>query len=198
MKNNNQSGRSMIEMLGVLAIIGVLSIGGIAGYSKAMAKYRLSKVNEQVSMIIANTKTTFGTKNDFIGLDKSMACKLNLFPSEMISGNCVITNTFNGNVDLKVIERDDTVFALAFAGLSHDACVSIFTSNWGGDSSSGFLGMVYSPDLWGQAWIGSYPPNPDVEDEFIPSELPLNPVEAQTLCSQANRINDIAITWYFR
>ena len=29
----NESGRSMIEMLGVLAIIGVLSVGGIAGYS---------------------------------------------------------------------------------------------------------------------------------------------------------------------
>ena len=29
---NNQSGRSMVEMLGVLAIIGVLSAGGLAGY----------------------------------------------------------------------------------------------------------------------------------------------------------------------
>ena len=27
----NESGRSMVEMLGVLAIIGVLSVGGIAG-----------------------------------------------------------------------------------------------------------------------------------------------------------------------
>ncbi|MBR2136742.1 MAG: prepilin-type N-terminal cleavage/methylation domain-containing protein [Alphaproteobacteria bacterium] len=35
----NQSGRSMIEMLGVLAIIGVLSVGGIAGYSKAKASF---------------------------------------------------------------------------------------------------------------------------------------------------------------
>ena len=39
----NQNGRSMIEMLGVLAIIGVLSVGGIAGYSKAMTKYRINK-----------------------------------------------------------------------------------------------------------------------------------------------------------
>ena len=31
-----QSGRSIVEMLGVLAIIGVLSVGAIAGYSKAM------------------------------------------------------------------------------------------------------------------------------------------------------------------
>ena len=43
MKKNAQSGRSMIEMLGVLAIIGVLSVGGIAGYSKAMMKYRINK-----------------------------------------------------------------------------------------------------------------------------------------------------------
>ena len=40
----NPSGRSMIEMLGVLAIIGVLSVGGIAGYSKAMEKYKTNKI----------------------------------------------------------------------------------------------------------------------------------------------------------
>jgi len=40
MKNKNQleSGRSMVEMLGVLAVIGVLSVGGIAGYKYAMKK----------------------------------------------------------------------------------------------------------------------------------------------------------------
>lgn len=39
----NELGRSMVEMLGVLAIIGVLSGGGLAGYGKAMYKYRLHK-----------------------------------------------------------------------------------------------------------------------------------------------------------
>ena len=38
-----EQGRSMVEMLGVLAIIGVLSVGAIAGYSKAMFKYKLNK-----------------------------------------------------------------------------------------------------------------------------------------------------------
>ena len=37
------AGRSMIEMLGVLAIIAVLSVGGIAGYSKAMEKFKVNK-----------------------------------------------------------------------------------------------------------------------------------------------------------
>ena len=45
-------GRSMIEMLGVLAIIGVLSLGGIAGYSKAMEKYKINKAVEDYSYLI--------------------------------------------------------------------------------------------------------------------------------------------------
>ena len=47
-----QSGRSMVEMLGVLAIIGVLSVGAIAGYSKAMMKYKLNKQAEQLNTVI--------------------------------------------------------------------------------------------------------------------------------------------------
>ncbi len=45
-------GRSMIEMLGVLAIIGVLSVGGIAGYSKAMMKYKINKMTEEYTMLM--------------------------------------------------------------------------------------------------------------------------------------------------
>ncbi len=48
----SQSGRSMIEMLGVLAIIGVLSVGGIAGYSKAMEKFKINKATEDYSYLI--------------------------------------------------------------------------------------------------------------------------------------------------
>ena len=40
----SQSGRSMVEMLGVLAIIGVLSVGGIAGYSLSMRRHRANGV----------------------------------------------------------------------------------------------------------------------------------------------------------
>ena len=48
------AGRSMVEMLGVLAIIGVLSVGAIAGYSKAMGKYKLNKQAEAFNMLLAN------------------------------------------------------------------------------------------------------------------------------------------------
>ena len=52
MSKKSQFGRSMIEMLGVLAIIGVLSVGGIAGYSKAMEKWKINKSISEYNLII--------------------------------------------------------------------------------------------------------------------------------------------------
>ena len=46
------AGRSMIEMLGVLAIIAVLTVGGIAGYSKAMEKFKVDKAIGEYSQLI--------------------------------------------------------------------------------------------------------------------------------------------------
>ena len=49
-KLNQESGRSMVEMLGVLAIIGVLSIGGIAGYTMAMNRYKANEILNAASV----------------------------------------------------------------------------------------------------------------------------------------------------
>ncbi|MBR2137232.1 MAG: hypothetical protein IJ852_04650, partial [Alphaproteobacteria bacterium] len=52
-----QYGRSMIEMLGVLAIIGVLTVGSITGYSHAMRRHLLNKQREQYSYILSAVET---------------------------------------------------------------------------------------------------------------------------------------------
>lgn len=53
-KNNYCVGRSMIEMLGVLAIIAVLTTGGLAGYSKAIQIYKLNKYRESLITLFSN------------------------------------------------------------------------------------------------------------------------------------------------
>ncbi|MBR3501365.1 MAG: prepilin-type N-terminal cleavage/methylation domain-containing protein, partial [Alphaproteobacteria bacterium] len=88
-----QSGRSMIEMLGVLAIIGVLSVGGIAGYSKAMQKYRTNKTIEQITLIAGNIRSFFAPQKSYAGLSsysdtgKAIIKKAKLVPDEMWDGD---------------------------------------------------------------------------------------------------------------
>ena len=63
MYKNFEKGRSMIEMLGVLAIIGVLSVGGIAGYSKAMELWKISRQKEQLAELFLQC---VNLKDDFL------------------------------------------------------------------------------------------------------------------------------------
>ena len=52
-----EAGRSMIEMLGVLAIIGVLSIGGLAGYTMAMNRHRANTILDYASRCVVVAQT---------------------------------------------------------------------------------------------------------------------------------------------
>ena len=83
------SGRSMVEMLGVLAIIGVLSVGAISGYSKAMLKYKLNKQAEQLNTLInAVARYVHSFSKEFRGqYITSYFVKLGEVPTEMIRAN---------------------------------------------------------------------------------------------------------------
>ena len=104
------AGRSMVEMLGVLAIIGVLSVGAIAGYSKAMMKYKLNKQAEQLSTVI-NAVATYGLqiKSNPVPVGSSSRIsiipalnKLNYIPKEMLKNNQndYIYDVFNSQIRL--------------------------------------------------------------------------------------------------
>ena len=48
-QDDNEIGRSMVEMLGVLAVIGILSVAGIAAYSIAMNKHHANELLNEAS-----------------------------------------------------------------------------------------------------------------------------------------------------
>ena len=139
---SEQSGRSMVEMLGVLAIIGVLSVGGIAGYSKAMAKFKTSKALDQVSTTVANVRTLYSGQPNYSGLTTEIAIKMGAIGAEMLSGQSptsakVAYNAFNGEVTISattVSGRANAGFTLVFSGLSKEACVQMASSDWGSRS----------------------------------------------------------------
>ena len=61
--SKSQSGRSMVEMLGVLAIVGVLSVGGVYGYGVAMKKHKANELLHQASMLATTISAQAMTNN---------------------------------------------------------------------------------------------------------------------------------------
>ena len=149
MKYINENGRSMVEMLGVLAIIGVLSVGGIAGYSKAMNKYKINKTTDQVSMLVANIRTLFSSQGDYQGLSNAQAIKFGVVPEDMYNAGSASTsdikNAFGGDVTIAAAggrkEGDNEAFIIEYAGLTSEACVTVATGDWGSGQASGLIGI---------------------------------------------------------
>lgn len=154
----NEQGRSMIEMLGVLAIVGVLSVGGIAGYSKAMNKFKTNKISDQVQMISTNIRTLFSSQRTYTGLTNGMALRAGLIPGEMFdaaskaskyTSKYEITNAFGGKTFIAAADQssdgDEMAFTIAVDQIPQASCVSIATTDWGGDAGSGLAAM----------WIGA-------------------------------------------
>ncbi len=141
----NQNGRSMIEMLGVLAIIGVLSVGGIAGYSKAMQRYRINKAIEQITLIAGNIRSFFrGNYEDFNAANyMDIIKKAKLVPNEMWSDTAVsssisgvssnIINTFGGVVQIDYMprEKDDyKAFHITYTDIPDEICIELIAQDW--------------------------------------------------------------------
>lgn len=138
MYTNNEEGRSMIEMLGVLAIVGVLSVAGIAGYTKAMDKYKASKIIDQFSEIQYNLQGLYNRTNSYKGIEDSkaldVAIAMDVFPEKMVAtegGRQVVRHAGGGTVSVSFNDNDVSV---TFNDLQKDAAIALSTadipSNW--------------------------------------------------------------------
>lgn len=134
-----EQGRSMIEMLGVLAIIGVLSVGGINGFSKAMDAHKINTIVEQIGTIIANAKS-IGLRQGgkYTGLDTSAAKKMKIIPDEMIDSSGKVTHVYGGEVrvgsakELYGSTPTDKGVVVELKSLSRNACIQILSKGLGG------------------------------------------------------------------
>lgn len=56
-RTTSEKGRSMVEMLGVIGVIGMLTIGGVAGYQYAMGRYEAHQITDAMTKAKALTAT---------------------------------------------------------------------------------------------------------------------------------------------
>ena len=94
----SQKGRSMVEMLGVLSIIGVLSVGGISAYSTAMEKHKANELmaaTMQEAVLISAQLATGNTNPTLSGINNS------LFTSAS-----TVANSDNFKITLNSVDSD--------------------------------------------------------------------------------------------
>jgi len=141
----------MVEMLGVLAIVGVLSIGAIAGYNKISVTQKTQALTDKIYYLQSQIRNV--SNGNYVGVNKSVLLQTGKFQDEDFQ------NPFGG--DIYVGPDSDGYLVLAVknnAVIPSDACTDLVLTNWGkkGIFWGLSLGTVVN-DVYFAYWNDTYP-----------------------------------------
>lgn len=153
-ENRGESGRSMVEMLGTLAIIGVLSIGSIAGYSYGMDKYRANTVMNDIMLRAVDVIAQF---------DRTGDANIDSWPTTTAGGYTI--GLENDTVGIQVSGLPERLCKMLFDGMINTATVKIGAIEYDTATDDDICGevntMVFYVDEGGVAGGGG-----DEEDQI--------------------------------
>ena len=159
MKKISQSGRSMMEMLGVLAVVGVLSVGGFAMVSKMQASYEANKVMDEIADLANRVRVVFrdyeatgngASMNKYLRKTKAYPDSFNENESDTIDDTEFLGSTgigyevryvCKGSVATGQKCNGTEYYMIFLKNMTEDLCNQVVTSNWGSPSTNGFIGI---------------------------------------------------------
>jgi type II secretory pathway pseudopilin PulG len=116
-----QSGRSMIEMLGVLAIMGVITVGAIAMISAAMRSQKRDAVQSDAAQIATGVRALLGEYDDYSNIDNATIFAAIGMPAK---------NPYGGKYELAANPADPRQFVLTIGGLNESDCLYFKGKAW--------------------------------------------------------------------
>ena len=126
-----ENGRSMVEMLSVLAVMGVLSIGGVAGY-----RYAIDKMNANDIINEVKKRAVTASQQRILGHDINLS---EYGDNGRIKGihAVTVTNDYAG---------DKGFFALTVSAVSQRVCDDILKQDWNMPVEMAVGGVVVDDD----------------------------------------------------
>ena len=159
MLKNNQSGASMIEVLGVLGIVGIVATGFFATVSKVHDRYLQSQVVSQIRDLQKSIRVRYSAMSDYSEVKDANVAKLiseKTIPNSLIVGSNKIAHAYGGNVKL---EGSKYEYKITFSSLTKGACMDLATLDWSVNGTSDLVKFQINgtPFSWTNPLLGKLP-----------------------------------------
>jgi type II secretory pathway pseudopilin PulG len=118
---SNESGRSMIEMLGVLAIMGVITVAAVGMIGAAMRSQKRTTIQDDVAQMTTGVRQLLGDYDDFSGINNAT-----IFAALQISDK----NPYGGKYELAVNPSNKQQFQVSITGLAAGDCTYLLAKAW--------------------------------------------------------------------
>lgn len=184
MFKTTQSGRTMIETIGVIGIISMVTMGLIKTVSVMFDKYKQTMAVEQIRSLQKNIRTRYAALNDYSGInfdslsddDKKKLIEERTFPSSIVRGN-ELYNSYGGKIGITSTER---TYSITFNYLKAEGCRDLLVIDWAVNNTSDLIELKYGGKTY----------------KWTDNTLPLSMTTAMNVCK--NKQSENSITWTFQ
>jgi len=149
-KYSTQSGRSMLEILGVLAIVGILTVAAIAMYSTAMLKNKNTKAMEQIQALLPNIQSLFKDQKDYSALSVKTLYAAKALPESIkpAAGGAKAMHGWGGEIVIGPEQDDPSAFFIEYRNIPETACTKLAFETMGDNLALVTIGgSSYKPPL---------------------------------------------------
>lgn len=124
-KKTSQSGRSMVEMLGVIAIIGLITVAGVTSMGYVDSYFRSSATVIEIDNIAKDVIDTYSWSKDFSNLSMDTICDENILNCTDGSGK----NRWGGNITVSVPDGNANIFTITYTNVPKIPCEQLLSAS---------------------------------------------------------------------
>ena len=136
---SNDSGRSMVEIVGVLAVMGLITAGAFVLITSSMASQKRNRAADDFANIVQNIRGLFAEADNVSNLPTSVSEGTSLLNALHISSK----TPFGGNTTYSVVKgteehnggsytfQADDYFIIKLTGLDDEDCWALVARSWG-------------------------------------------------------------------
>ena len=132
---NAQSGRSLIEMLGVMAVAGLITFGTLQMYRAARTRQGRFIAEQELKELAENAKIIYSGRKNYTGISKNFLIKAGALKTEKINGRDFRVQTNDGG----------KTFSIIFDGLDLGDCAYFATKKFDWADATVVNGSVNNP-----------------------------------------------------
>lgn len=183
MFKNCQKGATMIEIIGVMGVIAMITIGLFSTVSKVFDRYHQTAVITQIRDLQKNIRMRYATATNYNGLNQAGVIadliEDKVIPTDMAFDDKII-NTYGGDVLLSGANHE---YKITFSNLKKNGCIDLLMMDWSIGNTSDLVKLKVDGKTYSWTSGGT-------------SQLPVSAKEAISRCKDKQSQN--AIEWTFQ
>ena len=142
---SNEKGSSLVEVLGVMAIIATVVVVTYSGIAKANQKIKVSQAVQQVSNVVKSMRIQFSAFLPESATADQLVQAGVYEKKDVLDGTAV--NVVGTEMDMIIAPYvENPYFVFIYKDIPVRACVDLMMGDWGNDPSSGLKEIIVNAD----------------------------------------------------